>query len=59
MDISGTLGGLNLAHAWSHRFIRSLTTKWLVFKVDWLGGVEVFFPALSQYNLNGFFLAKT
>jgi len=32
--------------------------KWLVFKVDLLDDVKAFLPALSQYNLNRFFLAQ-
>jgi len=51
-----SLGGLNFAHAWSHR----LFGAWLVngwSKVDLVGDVKVFFPALRQYNLNRFFLA--
>ena len=48
---------LKLAHAWSHRLFEA----WLVsgcFKVDLLGDIKVFLPALSQYNLNRFFLAQ-
>jgi len=55
-DISGILGGLNLAYTWSHRLFEA----WLVngwFKVDLVGDVKVL-PALSQYNLNRFFLAQ-
>jgi len=37
--------------------IWSLTSKWLV-KVDLVGDAEVILPALSQYNLNRFFLAQ-
>ena len=56
-DISGIFGGLNLAYAWSH----GLFEAWLVsvwFEVDLLGDVKVLWPALSQYNLNRFFLAQ-
>ena len=56
-DISGILGGLNLAHAWSHRLFEAwLVSVW--FEVDLLSDDEVFWPAVSQYNLNRFFLAQ-
>jgi len=41
-------------HAWSYRLFE--VSGWL--KVDLLGDVKVFLPALSQYNLNRFFLAQ-
>ena len=53
-DISGILGGLNLAYAWSHRlFEAGLVKVW--FKVDLLGDVKVFLPAPSQYISDRFF----
>jgi len=52
-DISGILGGLNLAHAWSDRLFEAwLVSVW--FEVDLLGDVKVFWPAQSQYNLTVF-----
>jgi len=52
------LGGLNLARAWSHRLCEAwLASGWL--KVDLQGDVKVFLTALSQYNLNCFYLAQT
>jgi len=56
-DISGILGSLNLAYAWSHKLFEA----WLVngwFKGDLVDDVKVFLPVLSQYNLNRFFLAQ-
>jgi len=56
-SFSGIFSGMTLAHAWSYR----LFEDWLVsgwFKVDLLGDVKVFLPALSQYTLNRFFLAQ-
>ena len=56
-DISGILGGLNLAHAWRHRLFEAwLVSGW--FEVNLVGDVTIFLPALSQYNLNRFFLAQ-
>jgi len=56
-DISGIFSGFNLAHAWSHRLFEAwLVSGW--FKVDFLGDVKDFLPALSQYSLNRFFLAQ-
>ena len=56
-DISGIFSGLNLAYAWSCMLFEAwLVSDW--FKVDLLGDVKVFLPALSQYNLNRFFLAQ-
>ena len=55
-NISGILVGLNLAHAWSHRLFEAwLVSDW--FEVNLLGDVRIFLPALSQYDLNRFFLA--
>ena len=48
-DISGILGGRRSFEAW-------LVNDW--FKVDLLGDVKGFLPALRQYNLNRFFLAQ-
>jgi len=51
------LGGLNLTHAWSDRLFEAwIVSGW--FKVNLLGDVKVFLPALSQYNLNRFVLAQ-
>jgi len=56
-SFSGIFSGLNLAHAWSYRLFEAwLVSGW--FKVDLLGGVKVFFPALSQHNLNRYFIAQ-
>jgi len=56
-DISGILGGLKLACAWSHRLFEALLVNgW--FKVDLQSDIKAFLPALSQYNLNHFFLAQ-
>jgi len=60
--VSGTsttdiLGGLNLAHAWNH----TLFEAWLVsawFELDLLGDIKFFWPVVSQYNFNPFFLAQ-
>jgi len=54
---TNNLGGLNLAHAWSHKLFEAwLVNNW--FKVDLVGDVNVFLPALSQYNLHRFFLVQ-
>jgi len=43
---------------WSHRLFEAwLASDW--FKVDLVGDVQAFLPALSQYNLIRFFLAQT
>jgi len=43
-DISGILGGLNLAHAWSHRSFEAwLVSDW--FKVEFLDDVKAFFAS--------------
>ena len=56
-DISGIFSGFNSAHAWSYKLFEAwLVSGW--FKLDLLGDVKVFLPALSQYNLNRFFLAQ-
>jgi len=56
-DMSGILDGMNLAHGRSHRLFEAcLVNYW--FKVDLVGYVKVFLPALSQCNLNRFFLAQ-
>ena len=56
-DISVSFSGLNLGHAWSYRLFEAwLGSGW--FKVDLLGDVKFFLPALNQYNLNRLFLAQ-
>jgi len=56
-DISGIFSALNLAHAWSYRWFEAwLESGW--YKVDLLGDVNFFLPALSQYNVNRFFLSQ-